>query len=438
MVGGGFSYQGRPSLIDYLKRNSFVTRTGGESLPAINGLNPQPPNPNAAQIADAALPPPMEAPGAPPVPYSEPPRDDRAPPGEAYAPYGSPQVPQEPTPTNDTQDNQWSSTGKTDTFGAFFNKRQGTDALTAFGAAMLKAPDFMSGLGDAALAVNAVDRENRMPTPEEIAKANIKARMASGKGAYAPKPIAQGYDSSRQYWTATYDNGAEVWKSETGATLDHAPPGFTPANQSGQLQRNKANEDYRTEARTKADQAQTNMATYDEILDTAGTAGVGSSLFDKTARGVASSMGIDLGDINLSDSQVFVKNMRNLELQKAQTQKGLGQFTEMERQIVRDALPSIDTNLATVLRVTVQMKLRDQLDVELYNDYMDMPESRRPSFEEYAYDKRREQKASYKERYAELLQQELSDHPEFRGDQKKQEGDTATPSILDEADKVVQ
>lgn len=335
-------------------------------------------------------------------------------------------------------EDKWSSTGKTDSFGAWFNKPQASDALTAFGAAMLKAPTFLQGLGDAALAVNAVDREYRMPTSEEIARANMKARIASGKGAYTPKTIQTGYDDNGNPVTQIMKaDGSLAWFDHTNQEMPQGPTnGFIRSQDSGASQRGKDNEKYRTVARDKADQAIQNLATYDEILATAPNSGTGSGMLEKMVRGLSSVAGMDLGDVDLTDKQVLDKNVSNLELQKAQTQKGLGQFTEMEREIVRKSLPAIDTNLETVLRVTVQMKLRDQLDIELYNDYMDIPDGERPtSFENWAYKKRQQQRRDYKQRYEQLLQEEIEANPAYKAYAKGSK--TGNSSIIDEADAIV-
>jgi hypothetical protein len=339
------------------------------------------------------------------------------------------------------EENLWSATGKTDDFGSWFNKRNSSDALTAFGAAMLKAPTFMQGLGDAALAVNQVDRENRMPTTEEIARANIKARMANGRGASPQKVIQTGYDNVGNPITqmTSADGGPPVWYDGQNREMPNGPTnGFVRSQDSGLSQRGKDGHKYLTASRDRAELGQKNMATYDTILETAPHANVGSGLFEQGARGLASLAGVDIGeDQNLEDTQVFNKYMRNLELQVAQTQKGLGQFTEMERKIVKESIPSIDTQAGTIFRVTVQMKLRDQLDIELYQDYMDMPESRRGNFEEYAYDKRKEQAANYEARYRDLVQQELNNHPDYQKYQKKSDTKKESQSILDEADAIV-
>lgn len=338
------------------------------------------------------------------------------------------------------EENLWSATGKTDDFGSWFNKRNSSDALTAFGAAMLKAPDFMTGLGDAALAVNQVDRDNRIPTPEEIARANIKARMASGKGMGSSKVIQTGYDNNMNPVTqmTNPNGGPPIWYDSRNREMPDGPMnGFIRVQDSGAGQRGKDGEKLETIARDKSYAATDNMSTYNEILATAPNAGPSSGLLESSVRTMASLAGIDLGDADLSDMQVLNKNISNLELQKAQTQKGLGQFTEMERAIVRKSLPGIDTELETVLRVTTQMKLRDQLDIELYEEYMDMPDSVKPrDFEKYAYEKRREQRNEYKQRYEDLLQSETANNPAYEK-YKATGSKKAEPSILDEADAIV-
>ena len=408
------------ALIEMLKQRQQALQANRATL-ATNPVSPAPyawdtSNSEVKPPVGPTVPPSPQAPQQPPAPEqfsTTEPRDTTDP----YTPQGSTSSYSPPPSYSQPQEDQWSASGKTDSFGAWFNKRQSSDALTAFGAAMLKAPTFLQGLGDAALAVNQVDREYRMPTPEEIARANMKARMASGRGAYSPKVIQTGYDNNGNPVTQMMKgDGSLAWYDGNNQEMTGGPTnGFIRSQDSGYAQRGKDNEKYLTTARDKSDQALQNLNTYDEILANAPSAGMGSGMIEKSIRGLASAAGMDLGDVDLSNKQVLDKNISNLELQKAQTQKGLGQFTEMEREIVRKSLPSIDTNLETVLRVTVQMKLRDQLDIELYNDYMDIPEGERPrSFESWAYKKRQEQRRDYKQRYQQLLNDEIAANPAYK------------------------
>jgi len=64
---------------------------------------------------------------------------------------------------------------------SFLDNPGASDALVAFGAAMLKAPDFNTGLGDAALAVNRVARENRPIGEAEYARAKQLAMLENIK-----------------------------------------------------------------------------------------------------------------------------------------------------------------------------------------------------------------------------------------------------------------
>lgn len=381
-------------------------------------LQKAPPAPNEVvqpvPAPESAVPPPAQAPST-----YDPLTSIRTPPQTQAKAAGAPQF----TAASSTDtvaapvSDQWTATGKTDSFGSFFNKRQGTDALTAFGAAMLKAPNFMVGLADGALAVNQVDRENRMPTPQEIARANIKAKMANGTiGAPTVKTVQPGYDENGNYVTqSVMSDNTSVFRDANNNILPNGVAGFRRAQDSGLAQRGKDTEKYLTASRDRADVAQQNMPTYDTLLATGSNANAGSGAIEGALRTMASIAGVDLGDASLSDQQVFTKASRQLELQLAQTQKGLGQFTEMERKIVQEAIPNLNTQTATIFRVATQMKLRDQLDVELYNDYMDLPPSKRGDFEDYAYEKRKEQRQTYKERYAELVAQELDLHPEYKG-----------------------
>lgn len=390
-----------------LQNQPGVTDMSSDRIPAEEPIDPTP------------APAPAQPPGAPGT-------------GNTYAPLAAagpmPAMSQPQTAPATTQPlsaltasaPKFKSSDRTQPKGNFFDKPQATDALTAFGAAMLQAPDFLSGLGAAATAVNQVDRENRMPTDEEIARANIKYHMANGTGlphgrSYSPKVLNSGYDNRNIFWQGVLNaDGTQTWTGSDGSTSNRPPDSFQARQDSGTAQRSKDSEKLLTSDRDTSNLAAKNIPTYNQILDEAATAGVGSSVLSQGIRTMSSALGIDIGDADLSDRQVLTKNLSNLELQRAQTQRGLGQFTEMERRIVKDSLPSMDTSAQTVFRVTVQMKLRDTFDQELYNDYMDLPPSERGDYEEYAYKKRREQKLAYEDRYKALVAEELQNHPEYQ------------------------
>ena len=119
---------------------------------------------------------------------------------------------------------------------SFLDNPGASDSLVAFGAAMLKAPDFNTGLGDAALAVNQVARENRPIGPAEYERAKQLAmlkRVASGKattasGASINRDILYRDDKGQTWFDAVGPNNEPgLWNQDTGQFTTGSVPGLT-------------------------------------------------------------------------------------------------------------------------------------------------------------------------------------------------------------------
>ncbi len=246
---------------------------------------------------------------------------------------------------------------------SLFNNPGATDALAAFGAAMLKAPNFNQGLGDAALAVNAVERENRMPSEQEIARAQLKRRLAASQNPARKQTGDPIYDQQGNMFIPVFD-------PDTGETeYQPAPEGMRRATDSGMKEDNKEDVKFKAADMTAEAQSHTNVENYKHMRGLIDTAGVGTDVGTKTMRGIAQALGIDVGNVDLSDQQEFQKYARTIELAMAQTQRGLGQFTEMERKIVLEALPNINTNPDAAKKVLDVMIARDERLQQLVDDW---------------------------------------------------------------------
>lgn len=119
---------------------------------------------------------------------------------------------------------------------SFLDNPGASDALVAFGAAMLKAPDFRQGLGDAALAVNQVAQSYRMPTEQDYAKAKqlgMIARIKSGKGVNSAgmsisRDILYRDADGNTWFDATGPNGEPgLYNQDTGQFTTEGVPGLT-------------------------------------------------------------------------------------------------------------------------------------------------------------------------------------------------------------------
>ena len=348
------------------------------------------------------------------------------------------------TDTTDAPTAKFDPTRNTDTFGSWFNKPQSSDALTAFGAAMLKAPTFMQGLGDAALAVNQVDRNNRMPTPQEIARANITDYNADGTGGdgsnsgssgglggrTGARVLPGGIDEDGSYWTGSLTSAGPVYtQSGTGTARSSPPPGFVPMAQTGMAAHAAIVEKDYGQAKQAATLADLSEHNYQNILAVAPNANVGSSVISGMLRGLAQATGVDVGSDNgLSEQQILLKNVSQLQLNIAQQNKGLGVVTDTGRQIIDDSLPKLNSSLRTVFSVTTQYRLLDQMKVELVNGFQNQDPNNKMGWEKYSTAMRYKQRQDYPARLKEMVAQEIRDNPAYKAYTSLGKGTSTTPN----------
>lgn len=280
-----------------------------------------------------------------------------------------------------------------DSMFSFFGKPEATDALTAFGAGMLRGKNFSEGLANATEGVNNVAKQYRGLTPREIAlleqKASLQRRLNPQlqKGDIWYSPDGNAY---REVFNPNSPNGSSFLDITSGKQIQSLPPGSTQRVDSSIGERNTANAKFETEARDLANKSFTDIQTYDNMLGLLPTSGAGPDAISNAKRAFVQTTGIDLNGVNLKDMQTVNKLSRDLELSLAQTQRGLGQFTEMERKIVREALPSLDTDPAAFRRMVEMLRNRAEKSQRLYEDWISMPRDVKNSqyggsFENFAY-----------------------------------------------------
>jgi hypothetical protein len=273
---------------------------------------------------------------------------------------------------------------------SFLDNPGASDALVAFGAAMLKAPDFNSGLGDAALAVNGVAREYRMPTEQDYAKAKqlgIIARIKSGR-TVVPEGAGGGgievdqktsfYDEQGNlYWAATDGTGNPgVWDSNNQKFIAGGVPGLTRATDSsvgaGNRASAKLDSDAEQQLYIEAQSATDNLIQLNNLAAIRPTAGIGLDKATDISRRIVTLTGMSWGDIDPTSISSLQASTRQLGLNWSQKMKGQGQVTEFERQQIVEMLPQalMDPqafdNLVELLKKTESRKM--QMADEWFSD----------------------------------------------------------------------
>ena len=306
---------------------------------------PQPPHQVTAADYQSQMPPP---PGySPPMPHQVGAADY----ANQMPPPGSPQA--QVTPAASTsggaatvtgKEGDWNSTGKTDDFGSFFNKKTSSDALTAFGAAMLKAPTFLQGLGAAGEAVNQVDQANRMPSPAQIAQARLKAEMQGL--AYGLRPRNKFGETSTMWtpqgqWNQIFDKttGNNYWQGPKGEQQANPPEGGIPFSATGQNQSAIAGAKDETTGFERAQAAQLQLPALDRQLSLikSGQAGVGMGALADLKRTIVSTTGVSFGGVEPKDMNELTKMFAAGLLDAAAGQKGLGALSDGERALIERA-----------------------------------------------------------------------------------------------------
>ena len=291
---------------------------------------------------------PLPPPGMPPVP----PMGS----GTSTAWGGPPQMPEAAATSQEDPYNVVNEVTPGEKY-SFLDNPGASDALVAFGAAMLKAPSFNQGLGDAALAVNQVAQKYRMPTEQDYARAKqlgMVARIARGGNVTDPSQSGGGIEVDQKtsfydqqgnlYWAASDANGNPgVWDPNKRQFIAGGVPGMVRATDSSVGATNrfgaKGDADAETQLYNDALAADDNIIQLKQLREIAPTAGIGLDGQTRLARQIVTLTGMPLGSIDPTSVSTLQASTRQLGLNWSQKMRGQGQVTEFERQQIVEMLP---------------------------------------------------------------------------------------------------
>ena len=256
---------------------------------------------------------------------------------------------------------------------SFMDNPGASDALVAFGAAMLKAPSFNQGLGDAALAVNQVAKSYRMPTEQDYARAKqlgMVARIARGYDDNSPE--SPNYGSATMGYAPLGPNGEDiavpafldpargyVYQMPDGSMSAAPPQGWVKATDSqlgtSNRYRSKEQEELQSKVAAEVRSANLSIRNYQDMLGMVDTSGVGSDFRTRFASLIAQKGGFNFDGVDVSDQAVFNQKFKELNIDFAQKLQGQGQITEFERTIIAESLPQAGMNEDAAKRVLKAM-----------------------------------------------------------------------------------
>lgn len=265
---------------------------------------------------------------------------------------------------------------------SFFDNPASTDALLAFGAAMLQAPNFSSGLGAGAEAVrkSIAPRFNELPLARrqemEINAQNDLARLRAVEKLKAQyqatsEPSFQGaqdyYDQNGKLWRGIFRNGVPIYFDENGQP--GKPEGLERATDSMKGPTSRAFAKDNMDAAKSVTTARDRIGEIDRMISLYPESGAGAGLWAQAGRYFAEAAGMDVGKIKVSNMQELSQLVENSGLLQAQSQRGLGQLTEGERVMIRASLPGMGTNRETFMRVMNTLKAAKEREVQMYSDW---------------------------------------------------------------------
>jgi hypothetical protein len=260
--------------------------------------------------------------------------------------------------------------------GSFWDNPASSDALIAFGAAMLRAPNFNTGLADGAEAVTKALEPYKGPTQAEIQRAVMNAKLkryASGVDVPDATKISltgaeTGYDANGQTWHSFIDSskGRRVFQGENGEILDHAPPGYTPRQDDQKGDEAKLIAKSNMSAQQSALQASQRIGDLERLVSIYDSSGAGPGLVNELNRMFVTAYGKDWGDTKISSLNEFEQLVTRGQLLEAQGQRGLGQLTEGERALIAQAWPTIATDKRAFLQVVNTLKAAKQREIETF------------------------------------------------------------------------
>ncbi len=270
---------------------------------------------------------------------------------------------------------------------SFMDKPGATDSLVAFGSAMLRASNFNEGLANAAQAVNKVAQQYRPLSEVEINNLRQRAEIQAMLNRTVDPPEQQtptqasvndnrpvygnlpGRPREMFYPTTLPDGTFGFTQASSGSFVSSIENALRPEDDAAKYNSKnvaKARED----ALTEAIAASSNANKFESVATSFDEAGGGAGYADALRRYSAEALGMDILGVNVSKKQEVDKFLRDLELGQAQTQRGLGQLTEAERSIIREALPSIKDDPRAFKRIMLTMAAQSNRASMLYDRWI--------------------------------------------------------------------
>lgn len=272
---------------------------------------------------------------------------------------------------------------------SFLDQPGASDALVAFGAAMLKAPDFNSGLGDAALAVNEVARSQRMPTEQDYARARqlgIVKRIASGKSMdnngsgqmEIDYSTAYSNDEGHTLFAARDPSGAQGMFNQNTGQFESGPiPGFE-GRDSYSAYANRSKKLAIADGQFEADYAKnipshaSNAFQFDQLAKLASepSTAVDSSFLSRVGGELERLMpGYGLTEFDANNITEYDQRIQQAALSFArQSFQGQGQVTEYERRMIFDSLGKRGTlTKETAVKMLTAMRDIEQRKIDMFN-----------------------------------------------------------------------
>lgn len=355
-----------------------ITWGGGNEPPAAPAFTPPQGSGTQSAWGGQQLPPP-NYPQMPPVQQAQMPYG----PNEAW---GSPNTIPPPAPEQAGMDAPAEDAPKKY---SFLDNPGASDSLVAFGAAMLKAPDFNTGLGDAALAVNQVARANRPIGAAEYERAKQLAmlkRVASGKGTTASgasinRDTLYRDDKGQTWFDAVGPNNEPgLYNQDTGEFTTGSVPGLTRDvyDFGSNRDRRYANKDadFQYDFAKQIPELSSNVANLDEAIKLAGDpeSAVSSSMYARIGGEIERlTPGMNLGwngyDANKTteyDNRIQQAGIAYARMAFA----GQGQVTENERKMIAEATAKRGTmTTASTVKMLTAMRNAQQRKIDIYNTW---------------------------------------------------------------------
>ena len=267
----------------------------------------------------------------------------------------------------------------------FFDNPASSDALLAFGAAMLQAPNFQQGLGAGAEAVRKSVQPYLQPLSladqqkfDLLARNNMLAERA--KARYNPdqpnQPSIGGYqdfyeempDGSTKHWNRSFVDGKPVFTDDQGNVGKPANAVRATDSRVGYTSK----QDVKDEAvvRDLIPTWRSSVQKYDQLIAGYDKSGAGPGVVKSALGFLADVSGKDWFGIDLTDRQLVMQNLQDMNLIAAQGQRGLGQLTEGERVIIANALPKMSSDREAYMTVMRTLKKSAQRNLQFQSDWI--------------------------------------------------------------------